>query len=58
MMTLLNIWWSGALLAALACLYENYKYAGKISIGKIDIILILLSWVTVIFWLWSNFQKK
>jgi hypothetical protein len=57
-MTLFNVWWSGAFLAALICLYENYKYSSKISIGKIDTALILLSWVTVVFWVWSNFPRK
>ena len=58
MMTLFNIWWSGAVVAALICLYENYKYSSKISIGKIDTALILLSWATVVFWVWSNLPRK
>jgi hypothetical protein len=58
MITIFNIWWSGAAVAALICLYENYKYTSKISISKIDTALILLSWVTVVFWVWASLPRK
>jgi len=58
MMTFFNIWWTGAFVAALICLYENYKSNKKVSIGKIDTALILLSWVTVVFWIWIEISTK
>ena len=58
MMTFFNIWWSGAFVAVLICLYENYKYTKKIAINKIDTAMILLSWMTVVLWIWSSFPRK
>jgi len=58
MVILFNIWWSGALLSALICLYENYRFTSRISIEKVDVALILSSWITVVLWVCLNLSER